>query len=87
MENKKVNSALTIVDEKGCRIAQTTSGRGLPTQTQEFNTQLIASAPDMLRALKTLVNHTKELQNIYKDTLGTSAIKDAEHIINSLIIK
>lgn len=52
---RKVNSALTIVNSGGGRIAQTTSGKGLPTQQQEADTTLIAAAPDLLDALREMV--------------------------------
>jgi hypothetical protein len=51
---RKVNSALTIVDSNGDRIAQASSGKGLPTQAQEYNANLIASAPELLEALEGL---------------------------------
>lgn len=50
----KINSALTIVDSEGERVAQASSGKGLPSQTQEYNAGLIATAPDMLEALMDL---------------------------------
>lgn len=76
----------TILDDEGCMVFRETYGQGVDAKTeQEANLRLIATAPDLLQALKALVEEmarrgTSDPGNGYSDLVmqAEAAIAQAE---------